>query len=214
MKIQKKFLLFIILLFILLIFFIYYSAKSYSDIMFDNISNSFVRFHVIANSNSTDDQIIKYKIRDEIMNYISPFLKKAHDKEEAIQILNVHLDELKDISESLIREENFCYHADISVGKSYFPTRDYESFILPEGYYDSLVIELGEAKGQNWWCVMFPSICIPQSNDINLIDNTMSILENSLDSEELSIVSKNSSSTDIKIKFKLIELFENLWILL
>lgn len=210
MKTQKNFLLFFIILFILLILFIYYLAKSYSTIMFNNISNSFVRFHVVANSNSTEDQMIKYMVRDKIMNYISPFLNKAHNKEEAIQILNNHLDELNDISKNLIEEEGIYYSINISVDKSYFPTKDYESFILPEGYYDALVVELGEAQGQNWWCVMFPSICIPQSDDFNLMNNTMSILEDSLDSEELSIVSKNSSSTNIKIKFKLIELFENL----
>ena len=210
MKIQKNFLLFFTILFILLILFVYYLAKSYSDIMFNNISNSFVRFHVIANSNSTEDQIMKYKVRDKIMNYASPLLAKAHSKKEAIQILNSHLDELCKISKEILEEENLYYSINLYVGKSYFPTRDYESFILPEGYYDSLVVELGEANGQNWWCVMFPSICLPQSNNTDLSNHTMSILEDSLSSEEFQIVSKNSSSADIKIKFKLIELFENL----
>ena len=211
---QKHFLSFFITLFILFFLFVYYLAKSYSTIMFNNISNSFIRFHVVANSNSTEDQIIKYKVRDSIMNYISPFLKKAHTKKDAIKIINNHLDELNIISKSLIKDEGIDYSINISVRESYFPTKDYETFTLPEGYYDALIIELGKAQGQNWWCIMFPSICIPQADDLNLKSNAKSILEDSLDSEELSIISKNNSSTDIKIKFKLIELFENLWILL
>ncbi len=207
---QKHFLSFFITLFILFFLFVYYLAKSYSTIMFNNISNSFIRFHVVANSNSTEDQIIKYKVRDSIMNYISPFLKKAHTKEDAIKIINNHLDELNIISKSLIKDEGIDYSINISVRESYFPTKDYETFTLPEGYYDALIIELGKAQGQNWWCIMFPSICIPQADDLNLKSNAKSILEDSLDSEELSIISKNNSSTDIKIKFKLIELFENL----
>ena len=207
---QKHFLSFFITLFILFFLFVYYLAKSYSTIMFNNISNSFIRFHVVANSNSTEDQIIKYKVRDSIMNYISPFLKKAHTKKDAIKIINNHLDELNIISKSLIKDEGIDYSINISVRESYFPTKDYETFTLPEGYYDALIIELGKAQGQNWWCIMFPSICIPQADDLNLKSNAKSILEDSLDSEELSIISKNNSSTDIKIKFKLIELFENL----
>lgn len=214
MKRQKNFLLFFILFLILVTLFIYYSAKSYSIIMFNNISNSFVRFHVVANSNSTNDQIIKYKLRDRIMGYLSPLLKNVHTKEEALKIINNNLTELNNISQNLVTEENINYSVNISIGKSYFPTKDYESFVLPEGIYDALIVELGEAQGQNWWCVMFPSVCIPQSDNMNLVNNSMSILEDSLDLEEFSIVSKNSSSADIKIKFKLIELFENLWIFL
>lgn len=209
MKTTKSFIL-IFLLFILLSLFIYFLAKSYSSYIFSEISESFVRFHVVANSNSTDDQIIKYKIRDEIMNYISPKLINAHNKDEALQILTSNIEDFNRIASQLLESEHIKYPVHISVGKAYFPTKDYSSFILPEGNYDALKIELGEAKGQNWWCVMFPSICIPQYNDVNLIDNSMSILENTLDSEELSIISNNNKTPDVKIKFKLIELFENM----
>ncbi|MBR2703858.1 MAG: stage II sporulation protein R [Clostridia bacterium] len=210
MKTRNTVLLVFLLLSILFIFFVYSLAKSYSDYVFNNLSHSFVRFHVVANSNSTEDQIIKYKVRDEIMNYASSLLINANSQAEALKILSDHLDELSAIAESLITSENLNYSVRVSIGKSYFPTKDYNSFILPEGNYDALKVELGDAQGQNWWCVMFPSICIPQYDDINISDNSVSLLENTLDTEELSIISKNSNSANVKIKFKLIELFENI----
>lgn len=210
MKKRNTILLIFLLLSILFIIFIYSLAKAYSDYVFNNLSDSFIRFHVVANSNSTEDQIIKYKVRDKVMNYLSPFLKKAHNKTEALAIISTHLNELSCIAEGLIDEENIPYSVHVSIGKSYFPTKDYSSFVLPEGNYDALKIELGKAEGQNWWCVMFPSVCIPQNEDVSTLDNSISTLENTLSSEEFSIISKSSNSVNVKIKFKLIELFENI----
>ena len=92
----------------------------------------------------------------------------------------------------------------------YFTTKEYSEIILPEGYYDALKIELGESKGQNWWCVMFPSLCIIDSNNLNFSKSSEQLLQENLSEEELSIISNNNTTPDIKIKFKLIELFENL----
>lgn len=199
-----------IILFILFIFFVLTLAKSYSDYIFSDISNSFLRLHIVANSDSTKDQVVKYQIRDSILHYISPYLKNAKTKQDAINILENNIDEFYNISDKILKENNINYPVNISIGNFKFPTKDYSSFILPEGKYDALKIELGNSSGQNWWCVMFPSLCLIDSNDLFVTNSTFDVLNNNLNSEELSIVTKNESSPDIKIKFKLIELFENL----
>ena len=195
---------------ILFIFFIFLLAKSYSDTMFKNISNNFLRLHIVANSDSTEDQVLKYEIRDAILNYISPYMKNASSKQDAIKILKNNMKQMYKLSSDILTEHGVNYPVRINIGNFNFPTKDYSSFILPEGNYDALKIELGNANGQNWWCVMFPSLCIVDASSFGINDSSMDILQNTLDSEEFSIVRKDNTSPDKKIKFKLIELFENL----
>lgn len=210
MKIIKSSFFKFILISVLFICFLIILIKNYSDHVFGNISNNFFRLHIVANSDSTEDQVIKYEIRDSILNYISPELKNSKSKDEALKIIQSNIPAFYDLSNNILSKHNMNYSVNISVGNYNFPTKDYSNFILPEGNYDALKIELGNASGQNWWCVMFPSICIIDNSTFSTQDSTSNILENSLDSEELSIISKNTDSPDIKIKFKLIELFENL----
>jgi len=210
MKISKYSFFKNILLFSLFFLFIFTLAKSYSDFIFSNISNNFLRLHIVANSDSTGDQLVKYQIRDSILNYISPYLKNAKNKQDAINTLNNNIDEFYKISEKILKKNNLNYPIKISVGNFKFPTKDYSNFTLPEGNYDALKIELGSSSGQNWWCVMFPSLCLIDSNNIFSSNSSIDVLNNCLNQEELSIVTKNDSSPDIKFKFKLIELIENL----
>ena len=206
----KKSFSYIFLLLILFITFVIVQAKSYSDAVFNNISDNFIRIHIVANSDSTEDQMLKYEIRDAIINYLSPFLKNARSKEDAENIICNNISEISTIANTVVASKNLNYPINISFGNFKFPTRDYSKFILPEGYYDALKVDIGNACGQNWWCVMFPSICIPSSNNFFSEENSINILENTLDSEGYSIITKYSSAPEIKVKFKIIELFENL----
>ena len=178
--------------------------------MFKNISDNFLRLHVVANSDSTQDQMLKYQVRDAVIEYFNTHLSEVSTKNEAISILNDHLSEIYNIVSNIQLKNGFYYPINISISKSYFPTKDYSNIILPEGYYDALKIEIGNANGQNWWCVMFPSLCIINTNDLNFSDSSDKILQDNLSEEEYSLVSTDKTSADIKIKFKLIELFENI----
>ena len=200
----------IVILLFLLIIFIFLSAKTYSEKMFKNISDNFLRLHVIANSDSTEDQILKYKIRDAVIEYFSSHFGNINTKDEAISVLSKHITEIYEITLNVQKENGFNYPIKVSINKSYFPTKDYSNIILPEGYYDALKIEIGNADGQNWWCVMFPSLCIIDNSSSKFSNSSESVLQNNLSNEEYSIISTNKSSSCIKIKFKLIELFENI----
>ncbi|MBO5349726.1 MAG: stage II sporulation protein R [Clostridia bacterium] len=206
----KTFLSKLLFIFFIIIIFIFISAKSYSNTMFKNISNSFLRLHIIANSDSTEDQMVKYKIRDAIIEYMSPYFDGVSSKDDALTILNNHINEIYNIALDVASSNGYYYPITVSVGNFYFPTREYDTITLPEGYYDALKIELGESKGQNWWCVMFPSLCILESSDSDFSDDSKKILQENLNSEEYSIISNEKKSVDLKIKFKLIELFENI----
>jgi len=206
MKISKYSFFKNILLFSLFFLFIFTLAKSYSDFIFSNISNNFLRLHIVANSDSTGYQLVKYQIRDSILNYISPYLKNAKNKQDAINTLNNNIDEFYKISEKILKENNLNYPIKISVGNFKFPTKDYSNFTLPEGNYDALKIELGSSSGQNWWCVMFPSLCFIDINNGIVEENSKSILEKGLSKESYAIVSDKSKST-IQFKFKILEFF-------
>lgn len=208
-KFQNFFLKFIFILFFITIF-IFISAKSYSKNMFESISNNFLRLHVVANSDSTEDQILKYKIRDAVIEYMKPYFSNINSKKEALDILNLQKNNINNIAKKIAIENGYNYPINVSIGNFYFPTKEYSEVKLPEGYYDALKIELGNAKGQNWWCVMFPSLCIIDSNTLNFSEDSEKLLKENLSEEELSIISNTNTTPDIKIKFKLIELFENL----
>ena len=195
-----------------ILFFIYVSlcAISYAYDISEDISSSVFRLHVIANSDSEADQNLKYIVRDNLLNYMNNICANCSSKEEAITIAKAHIDDFKQIALNTIHSEGYNYNVTINIGNFEFPTKYYGDISLPAGYYDALKVEIGNAKGQNWWCVMFPSLCIIDSNNISFSESSEQLLQENLSEEELSIISNTSTTPDIKIKFKLIELFENL----
>lgn len=196
--------------FFLLTIFIFISAKSYSKVMFKNISNNFLRLHVVANSDSTEDQILKYKIRDSIIDFITPLFKDVTTKAEALAILNNHTEDISKLSSEISKSMGYNYEIKVEIGNFYFPTKEYSKITLPEGFYDALKIEIGDANGQNWWCVMYPSLCIIDTTNCIFASESDKLLKENLGSEEYSVITNSNNSVDLKIKFKLIELFENI----
>ena len=144
---------------ILFCFFVFISALSYVSAVSTDISNSVFRLHVIANSDSTEDQELKYKVRDSVLEYMNEISMDCSSKEEVITLAEEHKDEFKEIAEKVIKENGYNYEVNVKIGNFEFPTKTYGDIALPAGFYDALRIEVGEAKGQNWWCVMFPPLC-------------------------------------------------------
>ena len=148
-----------ILLLLLLFLYVFISAHSYVSAVSEDISQSVFRLHVLANSNSEEDQNLKLKVRDALLDYMNELCLNCSTKEEAINIANEHKYEFQEIAERTIKENGYDYSVKININNFYFPTKNYGDISLPAGYYDALRVEIGEAKGQNWWCVMFPSLC-------------------------------------------------------
>lgn len=191
-----------------LLFFLYTTicAISYVKAVSTDISNSVFRLHVIANSNSEDDQALKYKVRDKLLNYMNNICKDCTSKEEAINIVSEHQEEFKQVALETINNEGYSYDVKIEIGNFEFPTKRYGDISLPAGFYDALKVEIGKAEGRNWWCVMFPSLCFVDISSGVVPDESKEELQNVLSDEEYAIISNNSNS-GIKLKFKLLEFF-------
>lgn len=196
----------IIILLVLLLCYTFLCASSYVQAVSSDISNNILRLHVIANSNNKEDQDLKYKVRDKLLDYMNSLCVNISSKDEAILIVKEHKEEFKNIAIAVIKEEGFNYSVNINIGNFEFPTKTYGNIALPAGMYDALRIEIGNAAGQNWWCVMFPSLCFIDINSSIMEDNSKSLLENNLSDESYAIVSENSEPV-IKFKFKILEIF-------
>lgn len=195
------------IIFLLLLIFTYLciSTFSYAKIVSENISNSVFRLHVLANSNSVDDQNLKHLVRDDLLAYMNLLCANVSSKEEAMSIVLEHLETFNLIALNTIKSNGYDYECNVSVGNFYFPTKNYEDISLPNGNYDSLKIEIGEASGDNWWCVMFPPLCFTDSSTGLVTDESMNQLEDSLSEDEVYIISNH----EFQFKFKIIEFFNS-----
>lgn len=193
------------------LFFVYTTlcAISYANDISTDIANSVFRLHVIANSDSEVDQNLKYTVRDALLAYMNDLCANCTSKEEAISIASEHLEDFKKIALNTIQEEGFDYSVNVSIGNFEFPTKHYGDISLPAGNYDALRVEIGEAKGQNWWCVMFPPLCFVDASSGIVPEESKEDLENTLTDEEFSIVSDNDSNFGFQLKFKILEILNN-----
>ena len=203
MKNSKRF----ILIFVLFISYILVSMFSYSNAVLADISNSVFRLHVIANSDSKEDQELKYMVRDELINYMNSISKNISSKEMAIKLVEENKDEFYKIAKQVIADNGFNYEVNIEIGNFSFPTKTYGDISLPAGFYDALKVEIGSASGQNWWCVMFPSLCFVDVSNGIVPEESKETLENNMSEEEYNLIS--SDNLEFKLKFKLVEFFEN-----
>ena len=149
----------ICILTILLFLYVGISAISYAKSTSSEISNSVFRLHVLANSDSSEDQNLKYKVRDKLISYMNTICSATTSKKEAIYIAQNHLNDFQKIAEQTISENGYTYPIKVEIGNFDFPTKTYGDISLPAGSYDALRVEIGKAQGQNWWCVMFPPLC-------------------------------------------------------
>ena len=204
----KRFLILIFLLFIYTII----CAVSYVNAVSSNIESSVFRLHVIANSDSKEDQDLKYIVRDNILTYINEISKNASTKEEVIEIARNNIDTIKQIAQETVYENGYNYSVNIKIGNFAFPTKQYGDITLPAGFYDALRVEIGSASGQNWWCVMFPPLCFVDVSSGVVPEESKEVLQENLSYEEYNLLSENQNNSDMNFKFKIVELFQNIGI--
>lgn len=198
----------ILILSLLLFLYTTICAFSYAQSVLPDIADSVFRLHVIANSDSDEDQNLKYKVRDNLLAYMNDICKNCTTKQEAINLVEKNKDTFKQIALDTIRQNGYNYDVNINIGNFEFPTKQYGDISLPAGFYDALRIEIGEAKGHNWWCVMFPPLCFVDITSGVVPEDSKESLENSLSEEEFALIS-NQSDSQIQFKFKLLEFLGN-----
>ena len=194
-----------------ILLFIYTSicAFSYAKSVLSDISDSVFRLHVIANSDSLEDQNLKYKVRDKLIEYMDSICENQTCKDEVIEIAKKHEKEFQEIAENTIKENGFNYSVQISIGNYKFPTKTYGDISFPAGYYDALKVEIGKASGQNWWCVMFPPLCFIDVTQGVVPEESKENLKENMTSEDYALVSESNTNTGITFKFKILEFFTN-----
>ena len=118
-----------------------------------------IRIHIRANSDSSQDQAVKYVVRDQIVNYLTPLLSGARSRNEAYRLVKANAEKTAAIADGILEACGFGYGAEARVGREEFPDRTYGDVFYPAGEYDALIIELGGGNGANWWCVAYPPLC-------------------------------------------------------
>ncbi len=125
-----------------------------------HIASQIIRLHVIANSDETEDQTLKKEVKDQVVTYLRSKMNQAASIQAARQVICQEMDALKEVAEKKIRQEGYDYPVTVSLGTTYFPVKEYGDMAFPAGDYEALRVQIGESKGRNWWCVMYPSLCL------------------------------------------------------
>lgn len=159
------------------------------------VSQKVLRLHVLANSDSQEDQELKLLVRDRLLEEGAMLFSKVDSKEEAMTKTEKHIAQLEKAAESCVKENGFSYSVKIKTEKTYFPTKTYGKIALPAGMYDAVRVEIGKAEGQNWWCVIFPALCLPTAEKEDL--------EGVLNKNEMDFVEQEGA---YKLGFKTVEL--------
>lgn len=171
----------------------------------EKIYESVVRLHVIANSDSEEDQALKLKVRDAVLSYTSPLVIDCESREEAESILLSNLDGIKEAAKEAVCENGYSYPIDVTLDVEEYPTRNYESMSFPSGKYVSLRVLIGESEGKNWWCVLFPPLCLSAATEKD--KNEEAFIAAGLTSDQYRIITETDEPR-YKLRFKILEAIE------
>ncbi len=164
----------------------------------DNLRQNVLRLHILANSDTSEDQEIKLKIRDEILNNTDIF-EECTDLNSALLAAEENTEEIEKTAKRVLEQNGFNYGVSVEIGDSYFKTREYDDFTLPAGNYKSLIVKLGKAEGKNWWCVLFPAVCVPTATKHSLSESA---------SQRGTEIAENSE--EYVMRFKAVEWYEEI----
>ena len=165
-----------------------------------NIAKEVLRFHVIANSDTKEDQKLKMQVKTELLEYMNGFLKESDGLEETKETVLGHLTEIKQTAKEIVEESGYEYRVEAKMEKCEFPEKVYGNCTFPKGEYETLTVTIGAGKGHNWWCVMYPPICLPAAEKKDE-------LEDVLEKEQIDIL---ENQPKYEIKFKIVEIFESI----
>lgn len=174
------------------------------------IYDSVVRLHVLANSDSEEDQAIKLKVRDSVIFLTKELLADCRDRDEAVVMMEKNLELFEKCANKTLIENGSDHRATVTFCEEFYPTRQYESAAFPAGEYLSMQIKIGEAEGKNWWCVLFPPICLSAAskNENKLEDGFIAA---GLTGEQYRIITDSGEGNGkYEIRFKILEIFQEI----
>ncbi len=200
---------FILLIMCCLAFYIWTEARQEEKLAVE-IKDKLLRYHVVANSDSDEDQAVKLKVKEAVLNQLEDKLFGVEDVVQAKAIVEENRKLIEDTANTVLKEENMDYTATMRLGEEYFPTKIYGDLTLPPGEYDALIIELGNAEGKNWWCVLFPTLCFVDSTYGVLPNESRQKLKEVFTVEEYNAV-MDQEDTKVEVKSKVVEWLMSIW---
>ena len=168
------------------------------------IYDTVVRLHVVANSDSEEDQALKLDVRDAVVATVTPAVKDCKTQAEAICAIEKIIPDIEEAARAVIAEKGYNYGVTVALGEEYYPTKNYESCAFPEGEYVSLRVLIGESEGQNWWCCLFPPLCLSSSTTTDQQSNEEAFISVGLTSDQYKLVTE-TETPKYKIRFKILE---------
>lgn len=165
----------------------------------EQLSRELIRFHVRANSDSDEDQALKIKVKTAVVEFLEPLLAASHSVEESRQILADNQARIQAVAEKTVADNNYNYDITVYFENSYFPMKSYGDITLPPGNYEAFRVDIGEAEGKNWWCVLYPPLCFVDATTGVLPDSSKEQLKNILTAEEYNAITDNY---EVKFEFK------------
>ncbi|WP_241395214.1 stage II sporulation protein R [Clostridium beijerinckii] len=187
---------------------------------YDEVKDSLIRFHVIANSDNDDDQQLKLKVKNRVIDYLYPYLNSSQSLDESRKIIKDKMEEVKTLAQQVIKDNNYDYDVKVELSRENFPDKSYGNITLPQGNYEAFRIIIGSGQGRNWWCVMFPPLCFVDESKAQVeYDKTENKIKSNGKSFELeskddsteNVGDKQADGNNIKIKFKIVEIFRDIF---
>lgn len=174
----------------------------------EHLAQEVLRFHILANSDSDEDQTLKMTVKEEVLGYLEGAMPEDMDVAETTDWMRRHTDELENLSREIVQQEGYDYPVSAAVTTCWFPEKTYGDLTFPSGNYEALRIEIGAAKGHNWWCVLYPNLCFLDAVNAVVPKEGKQELKNVLSEEEYSQI---TATTDFKIKWYFPERLKELW---
>jgi len=187
------------------------AAYGYSQSVQSGIAKQLIRFHVLANSDSAEDQALKLLVRDGILDTLKEPLGDCETISDTREAIIRNISNIKTRAEEIIKENGYSYPVSVTLARDVFPVKTYGDITLPPGEYEALRVVIGAGAGKNWWCVMFPPLCFVDVTQPKLPDSVKSELKNVLTEDEYGIVTKSGDpGSPYKAKFKVVEIFQDI----
>jgi len=164
----------------------------------EHLASEVLRFHVLANSDSDEDQTLKLKVKSGIIEYMQEQIPESDSLEETKEWARTNQEEITKTAENIIREEGYNYPVSVAVANSYFPDKTYGDVTFPAGQYEALKVEIGDADGKNWWCVLYPNLCFVDATHAVVPEEGKEELQEVLEEDEYEMV---TATSDFKIKW-------------
>lgn len=178
----------------------------------DELEDVILRFHVRANSNSTEDLELKYEVRDAVLKALNRELGDDYSRDEVLAYITEHTAELEDIAREVLEDAGCDYPVNVYMSNDYFPIRQYGELVLPAGNYQALRIDIGAAEGENFWCILYPMMCYTLDTGAVVSQEDEETLEEMLSEEDYRklFVDCDTGDNTVEVRFKLLDWIEDM----